>query len=73
MGTRTKLSTFSERIEWLLVNKHLLLAEADLHAIVLAMKRDKLLAPSTYWKDVHLEEAIRQAKIRLAMNRAVGG
>ena len=32
--------------------------------LVLAMKKDGLISKSTFWSDINLEKAIKQAKLR---------
>jgi hypothetical protein len=69
-GLRAPFSTLEQRVEWLLAHQDFLAGKLDLKALVTAMKRDKLFSRSTFWSDVNLEEAIRQAKLRA---REAGG
>lgn len=62
-GPHEPYSTHDERVVWLLAHQQFLVPRVDLKALVKAMKCDKLLSESTYWSDVNLELAIKEAKI----------
>ena len=56
-------STFEQKVEWLLKHHIFLVGKSsDKHKIVLGMKLDDLVSPLTYWPDVRLDDAIKQAK-----------
>lgn len=57
-------STLEQKVEWLLRHPLFLKEILDKKKLVAEMKKDKLIAPSTYWRDINLEDAIKQAKIR---------
>lgn len=48
-------STVRRRVNWLMCHLELWDRHVDPHVIVFAMKRDGLIAKSTYWKDVNVE------------------
>lgn len=56
------ISTLEQKVEWLV--KHPTFLEVDKKKLVVAMKRDHLIAPSTYWRDINLGDAVRQAKFK---------
>jgi hypothetical protein len=58
-------STFEQRVAWLLKH-HIFLVGKNVHKqkLVCAMKADGLVSRKTYWPDVHLDDEIKQAKIR---------
>lgn len=61
----TKREEFEERkVVWLLAHPHFLVGRRDKHKIVMAMKHDGLVAKSTYWCDVKIDDAVKEAKIR---------
>lgn len=67
--TNVCFSTLAERIEWLLKHPQFLELTGgpkreDKSQIVKAMQRDGLVSKKTYWPDVKLDDAIREAKIR---------
>lgn len=63
---KRSLSTLDEKIKWLLTNRIFLVGELNLKKVATAMKRDGLLAKTTYWPDAKtgIEEAVKQAKFR---------
>ena len=48
-------STIRKRVAWLQRNTELWDKHVDAHVLVFAMKREGLIAQSTYWKDVNVE------------------
>lgn len=67
--TRRAFSTLAERIAWLLAHPEFLRADflggvPTKRAIVLLMQCDGLVSKKTFWPDVNLDDAIREAKIR---------
>ena len=56
--------TLEQRVQWLLKHLQFLVGKEDKKKIVSAMKRDGLISKKTYVHDVHLEDAIKQAKFR---------
>jgi hypothetical protein len=64
MGSKNAFSTLEQRIQWLLNHCHFLVGNTDVRKVVLAMKHDKLVSKLTYWPDVKLDDAIKQAKFR---------
>lgn len=64
MGCHDRFSTLEEKIRYLLRHLGLLTGKVDKKKIVTAMKHDGLISKKTYWPDVDLDEAIRQAKLR---------
>jgi hypothetical protein len=50
MSQGRRISTFDQRVDWL--KAHPEFRQAELRATLLAMKRDGLIAPGTYWRDV---------------------
>ena len=64
MAARTAVSTTAERVTWLLEHPAFLTGKFDKRKVIQAMKRDGLFASSTWWFDVNLDEAVRQARQR---------
>jgi hypothetical protein len=62
--TSRTYSTLEQKIVWLLKHRKFLVGKVNKKVIVTAMKYDKLVALSTYWPDVRIDEALRQAKAR---------
>ena len=65
MGRSNSFSELETKIQWLLKH-HIFLVGKDIpkRKIVLAMKRDGLVSRLTYWRDVDVTTAVRQARIR---------
>ena len=61
-GKNKPYSTLEQRVAWFLANPGFLKGKPELRVIVRAMKKAGLIAPSTFWSDINLEEAMRQAK-----------
>ena len=58
------LSSLEDRVTWLLMHKEFLKEPLNKRMLVLAMKKDGLISKSTFWSDINLEKAIKQAKLR---------
>jgi len=61
-GKNKSHSTLEQKVKWLLEHPSFLNEKLDKKGLVAEMRKDGLIAPSTYWKDINLEEAMRQAK-----------
>jgi hypothetical protein len=60
-------SSLEEKIQWFLAHPEFLegtLGKVDKHKAVSAMKRDGLFSKSSWWFDINLGAAIKQAKVR---------
>lgn len=64
MGKHDSFSTLEQKIEWLLKHSTFLKGKVDKKRLVLAMKHDGLISKLTYWPDVSIEDAIREAKFK---------
>ena len=62
MAARKSISTLEQKVEWLLKHPTYLKGTLDKKALVRELKKDGLIAPSTYWSDINLEDAVRVAR-----------
>jgi hypothetical protein len=61
-------SSLEERVKWLLAHSSFLEEPFDKKKTVSAMQRDGLFSKRTYWFDVNLDDAVKQAKLRRKTN-----
>jgi hypothetical protein len=59
-------STLEQKVEWLLAHRIFLVGKTDVKKVATAMRRDGLIAKSTYWPDAStgIKAAIEKAKLR---------
>lgn len=70
MGRHDSFSTLEQKVDWLLKHRNFLVGNMDKKKVVLAMKHDGLISKLTYWPDVSIEDAIKEAKFKwYALNR----
>lgn len=71
MSSRKKLSGFFDRVHWMVDNSLTWYKFGEnLHrttkAMIKLMKKDGLVAPTTYWLDCAMKNEIKEARFRLA-------